>query len=72
MKIEKRNGGCAVIFENKLYVWGGNTTEKRRPFADLQLSSDSSDDDDEGGGGVAGFDPNKEVETTVTHSSQTE
>ena len=66
MKIEKRNGGCGVIFENKLYVWGGNTTEKRRPFADLQLSSDSSDDDDDDeGGGVAGFDPNKKVETAV-------
>ena len=51
-------------------MWGGNTTEKRRPFADLQLSSDSSDDDDDEGGGVAGFDPNKEVETAVTHSSQ--
>ena len=67
MKIEKRNGGCGVIFENKLYVWGGNTAEKRRPFADLQLSSDSSadHDDHDGGGGVAGFDTNKEVEMAV-------
>lgn len=63
--IEKRNGGCGVIFENRLYVWGGNTTEKQRPFADLQLSDsdDSEEDDDDGGNPL--FDPNQEIERAV-------
>ena len=60
--IEKRNGGCGVIFQNKLYVWGGNTTEKQRPFSSLQLEDDSDTDDE---GDTAGFDPDLEIERVV-------
>ena len=67
--VDKRNGGCGVIFENKLYVWGGNTTDKEYPYKDIQLSdsegSDGEDGDDDGGGAPA-FDPNLVIERAVT------
>ena len=63
--IEKRNGGCGVIFQNKLYVWGGNTTEKQRLFADLQLSDSEDDSDTDDEDDTPDFDPNLEVERAV-------
>ena len=58
--IDKRNGGCGVIFENKLYVWGGNTTDRHCPYKDLVLSSDSEEEN-----GAPAFDPNLVVERAV-------
>ena len=34
---DKRNGGCGVIFDDKLYVWGGNTLDVFPPDDDLEL-----------------------------------
>ena len=31
MSVDKRNGGCGVIFEDKLYVWGGQTLDIDEP-----------------------------------------
>ena len=66
MAIDKRNGGCGVIFKNKLYIWGGNTTDKRYPYAELQLSSDSDSDDGDDDNGAPSIDPNLVIETAVT------
>ncbi|XP_064395567.1 kelch domain-containing protein 1-like [Halichondria panicea] len=46
-EIDQRNGGCGVIFENKLYVWGGNTTDVHilKPVEDSDSSSNSDNDD---------------------------
>ena len=46
-EIDQRNGGCGVIFENKLYVWGGNTADVRilKPVEDSDSSSNSDNDD---------------------------
>lgn len=38
--IDKRNGGCGVIFEDKLYVWGGQTLDIEPPDEDLELEED--------------------------------
>ncbi len=27
-EVDKRNGGCGVVFEGKLYLWGGETTDR--------------------------------------------
>ena len=65
--VDKRNGGCGVIFENKLYVWGGNTTDKEYPYKDIQLSdSEDSDDEDDDDNGAPAFDPNLVIERAVT------
>ncbi len=39
-EIDLRNGGCGVIFENKLYVWGGNT-------ADVRILTDDSEEEED-------------------------
>ncbi len=62
IEVDKRNGGCGVIFDGKLYVWGGNTEDRRYPYQEV-LDSGSSDDSDEDGGGI---DPNMVIETVVT------
>ncbi len=51
-EIDLRNGGCGVILENKLYVWGGNTADVRifvKPvrMQDSDSSSNSDNDDSE-------------------------
>jgi len=45
-KIDKRNGGCGVIFENKLYVWGGESVDKYNLLA--ELSSEEEEEEGEG------------------------
>ena len=47
-KIDKRNGGCGVIFENKLYVWGGESVDKYNLLA--ELSSEEEEEEGEGRG----------------------
>ena len=64
-EIDKRNGGCGVIFEDKLYVWGGNSVDTRYPnreIAEQNDSDDSNSDDSEG----EELDLNYRVETVVT------
>ena len=62
IEVDERNGGCGVIFEDKLYVWGGNSVDKRRPFEELQDESmDESDDEDSDG-----VDQDLVIETVVT------
>ena len=71
--VDNRNGGCGAIFENKLYVWGGETTDKYCPYKDLQLSpsdSDSeategSDSDSEEKSGAPALDPNFVIKRDV-------
>jgi len=46
--IDRRNGGCGVIFENKLYVWGGESLDKYNLLA--ELSSEEEEEEGEGGG----------------------
>lgn len=51
-KIDKRNGGCGVIFENKLYVWGGSGTDIfdpniKNPETDKEEDSESDNDPDD-------------------------
>ena len=67
-KIDKRNGGCGVIFENKLYVWGGNGTDIRYPYREIALQNDSddSDDSDSDDSEEEELDPNFEIKTVVT------
>ena len=43
--VDRRNGGCGVIFEDRLYVWGGETVDEVRPYENA--SDDSDDEDDE-------------------------
>lgn len=46
--IYRRNGGCAVQVDAKVYVWGGEGGEKRSFDAPAQgTDSDDSDSDDE-------------------------
>ncbi len=67
--IDRRNGGCGVILENKLYVWGGNGSDIHYPFRDMQpvqdsdssSNSDSNDSEEE-----EDIDPNFDVKTIVT------
>ena len=40
MEPDKRNGGCGVIYNDKLYVWGGQTLDIEQPDADLELEED--------------------------------
>jgi hypothetical protein len=40
MEPDKRNGGCGVIFNDKLYVWGGQTLDVEQPDAELELEED--------------------------------
>ena len=43
LDIDKRNGGCGVVFEGKFYLWGGQTADK------LSLrEEDDSEEDSEG------------------------
>ena len=65
--VDKRNAGCGVIFEDKLYVWGGETVDKRRPFEEM-LNNDSSDDSssEEEDEEESDIDPNLVIETVVT------
>ncbi len=70
-KIDRRNGGCGVILENKLYVWGGNGSDIHYPFRDMKpvQDSDSSSDSDETDNSEEeeeDIDPNFEVKTIVT------
>ena len=37
MEPDKRNGGCGVIFNDKLYVWGGQTLDVEQPDVELEL-----------------------------------
>ena len=41
MEPDKRNGGCGVIFEDKLYVWGGQTLDIEQPDQSLALEGDN-------------------------------
>ncbi len=61
-EIDLRNGGCGVILENKLYVWGGNTTDVciLKPVEDSDSSSSSDDDSEK----EEDIDPNVEVKKT--------
>ena len=46
--IYRRNGGCAVLVDAKLYVWGGEGAEQRVfPTAADEDEEDDSDSDDE-------------------------
>ena len=56
-KIDLRNGGCGAIFENKLYVWGGNTSDIY-PVQDSDSNSDNDDSEEE--------EEDKEVSIPVT------
>ncbi len=56
-KIDLRNGGCGAIFENKLYVWGGNTSDIH-PVQDSDSNSDNDDSEEE--------EEDKEVSIPVT------
>ena len=38
--MDKRNGGCGVIYDDKLHVWGGQTLDIEQPDADLELEED--------------------------------
>lgn len=40
MEPDKRNGGCGVIFDDKLYVWGGQTLDIEPPDENLELEGD--------------------------------
>ena len=46
-EIDDRNGGCGVVFEDKLYVWGGETADKFRPYELMTSTSDDDSDDSE-------------------------
>jgi len=43
-KIDERNGGCGVIFEDRLYVWGGETTDKESLLDLLEGDEDDGED----------------------------
>ena len=49
VKIDTRNAGCAVIFNYKLYVWGGHSSETRYPpaFDGTDSSETESSEDSE-------------------------
>ena len=42
--VDERNGGCGVIFDGRLYIWGGETTDKES-LLDL-LEGDEEDGDE--------------------------
>ncbi len=77
-KIDRRNGGCGVIFESKLYVWGGNGTDVFYPYrmkakedrgpvdGHVSDSSSSSNSGDEDSDSDEELDPNFEIKTIVT------
>ena len=46
--IYRRNGGCGVVAEAKLYIWGGEGAEQRL----LEADSDSEEDDFSKAGGI--------------------
>ena len=64
-EIDRRNGGCGVIFEDKLYVWGGNGTDIRYPYREMAQQSDS-DDSDSDDSEEEELDPNFQIKTVVT------
>ena len=43
-EVDKRNGGCGVILGDKLYLWGGETSEKKSLLEELSDDSDSEED----------------------------
>lgn len=45
MDIDRRNGGCGVVFEGKFYLWGGQTADKVSLGDDSD--SEEADSDDE-------------------------
>jgi len=45
--ISRRNGGCGVVVDGKLYIWGGEGSEKVLMPPDDDENSDS-DEEDEG------------------------
>ncbi len=45
-EVDKRNGGCGVVFEGKLYVWGGETTDKES-LLDLIGEAGEGEEDEE-------------------------
>lgn len=47
LEVEKRNGGCGVVFEGKLYIWGGETT-RRETLLDLIGAADGEGEEEEG------------------------
>ena len=48
--IYRRNGGCAVQVDGKVYVWGGEGLEQRTfPSGDIGDEEDDSEDDSEDG-----------------------
>ena len=42
MQVDTRNGGCAAAFGKKIYLWGGQTSERKH------FEGDSSSDEEEG------------------------
>ena len=56
--VDNRNGGCGAIFENKLYVWGGETTDEHQLLLSSDSESSDSDDNDDDAGAPA-LDPNR-------------
>ena len=45
--IYRRNGGCAVLVDAKVYVWGGEGAEQRQLPTDIPDDHDEEDDDEE-------------------------
>ena len=46
--IYRRNGGCGVVVDEKLYVWGGEGAEKRAlPGGDSDSEDDSEEEEEE-------------------------
>ena len=43
---DKRNGGCGVIFKDKLYVWGGQTVDKLDLGLELEEGEEAWEDMD--------------------------
>lgn len=71
-KLDRRNGGCGVILDNKLYVWGGNGTDIRYPYRELlqkqqeATSSDEEDSEEDGDSDEEQLDPDYSIKTVVT------
>ena len=61
-EIDKRNGGCGVIFEDRLYVWGSETADKFR----LDENTDDDSDDNESEEDEDDNDENLWIEKVVT------
>ena len=45
--IYRRNGGCAVLVDGKVYVWGGEGSEQRRLPAEVGDDEEDEDDSEE-------------------------